>query len=310
MAKQTTDCILMVRPGNFRANEQTAVNNYFQHSSNASKEIYQIAQAEFDQAVACLQQIGVQVIVLQDEGTWDTPDSLFPNNVISFHGDTAILYPMFAHNRRQEIFLNHLETLAKHDLSFKTVKDYSEYAAQGMYLEGTGVLILDRQHQIAYVSLSQRASEKMVHMFCHGNGYLPILFQATQEVQGTRKPIYHTNVMMALGTSFCVICLKSIQNQSEQELVLHALKQTDKTIIEISEVQMEHFCGNILELRNNNNESFIVMSEQAYLAFEPQQLTELERFGRIIHSPLYTIEKYGGGSMRCMIAEVFASSAQ
>lgn len=302
---QSTNCILMVRPADFRANEETAVNNYFQDTETFQRNTDILARAEFDEAVKTLQHAGVKVIVVEDSGKYDTPDSIFPNNVISFHEDLAILYPMFAHNRQREIFLNHLGVLEKHDIRFKKVKDYSLYAEQEQYLEGTGVLILDRINKRVYCSLSERAHEELVYVFCQDNDYKPIIFQATQEMDGMQLPIYHTNVMMALGTHFCVICLDSIQDEDEKAAVVESLKSTNKTIITITEEQMHQFCGNILELKNKANETLIVMSEQAYKAYSHEQIDKLESFGKIIHTPLYTIEKFGGGSMRCMIAEVF-----
>lgn len=306
MNTQSTNSILMVRPANFRANEETAVNNYFQDTQNKLPNTNLLAQAEFDNAVNILRAAGVKVVVLEDSGKFDTPDSLFPNNVISFHGDKAILYPMFAPNRQREIFLNHLGTLERHDFQFKSIKDYTLHTGQEIYLEGTGVLILDRINKIAYCSYSERADKALFEVFCEDMGYRPIGFHATQSVDSERLPIYHTNVMMALGTSFCVICLNSIENAEERKAVEESLQHTKKTIIEISETQMHHFCGNILELRSKEDKILIAMSEQAYKAFTTEQIKQLQFFGKIVHAPLYTIEKYGGGSMRCMIAEVFS----
>ncbi|MCA5006587.1 citrulline utilization hydrolase CtlX [Sphingobacterium bovistauri] len=302
---QSTNCILMVRPASFRSNEETAVNNYFQDTDAVDKNTNFLAQAEFDNAVKTLQLEGVQVIVLEDSGKYDTPDSIFPNNIISFHGDKAILYPMFAHNRQREIFLNHLGVLEKNDIHFKTLKDYSIYTEQEIYLEGTGVLILDRENKIAYCSISERANQELLSIFCEDNQYKPVVFHATQNLGEERLPIYHTNVMMALGTNFSVICLDTIQDNEEKQTVIESLTSTNKTIIPISEHQMNHFCGNILELKDKDRNIIIVMSEQAHKAFSDEQIDQLENFGRIVQIPLYTIEKYGGGSMRCMIAEVF-----
>ena len=302
---QSTNTILMVRPADFRANEETAVNNYFQDIETVSKDTNLLAQAEFDNAVKTLEAAGVQVIVVEDSGKFDTPDSIFPNNVISFHGDKVILYPMFAENRRREIFLGHLGVLEKHGIKFKTIKDYSLYADQEIFLEGTGVLILDRENKLAYCSISERANELLVQLYCEDNGYKPIIFHATQEVEQKRVAIYHTNVMMALGTNFCVISLDSIQNEEEKNQVIQSLEATNKTIVSISEAQMHQFCGNILELKNKDEETLIVMSEQAYKAFSEEQKQQLSNLGELVYIPIYTIEKFGGGSIRCMIAEVF-----
>lgn len=304
---QSTNTILMVRPVAFRANEETAVNNYFQDIETVNKNTNLLAHAEFDSAVKTLEAAGVQVIVVEDSGKFDTPDSIFPNNVISFHGDKAILYPMFADNRQREIYLGHLGILEKHGIKFKTIKDYSLYADQKMFLEGTGVLILDRENNLAYSSISERANESLVQLYCEDYGYKPIIFHATQEVEQQRLPIYHTNVMMALGTAFCVICLESIQSEAEREEIISTLEVTHKTIIPISEAEMHRFCGNILELKNKDEETLIVMSEQAFNAFSAEQKMQLASFGKLIPIPIYTIEKFGGGSIRCMIAEVFHS---
>ncbi|MGN0002753.1 MAG: citrulline utilization hydrolase CtlX [Sphingobacterium composti] len=302
---QSTNTILMVRPATFRANEETAVNNYFQDTQTENNNTTLLAQAEFDNAVKNLEAAGVKVIVLKDSGRFDTPDSIFPNNVISFHDDKAILYPMFAPNRRREIFLNHLGELEKQGIHFKNLKDYSLYTEQNLFLEGTGVLILDRENKIVYCSISVRADEKLVALFCEDNGYKPVIFHATQTLDTQRLPIYHTNVAMALGTEFCVICLDSIINKDEKSRIISSLEQTEKQIIMITEDQMNHFCGNILELKCKDGDILIAMSEQAYNAFTDEQKNQLQQFGTIINTPLYTIEKYGGGSMRCMIAEVF-----
>jgi hypothetical protein len=302
---QSTNCILMVRPAAFRANEETAVNNYFQDTETVSNNTNLLAQAEFDNAVKTLEIAGVQVIVVEDSGKFDTPDSLFPNNIISFHGDKAILYPMFAANRQREIFLGHLGILDKRGIPFKTIKDYTLYAEQEIFLEGTGVLILDRENKLAYCSISERAHESLLHIFCEDNGYKPIVFHATQEVEQQRLAIYHTNVMMALGMDFCVICLDSIQDMNEKKQVIQSLKFTNKTIISITEAQMHQFCGNILELKDKNEKTLIVMSEQAHNAFSAEQKQQLETFGKLLYMPIFTIEKFGGGSIRCMIAEVF-----
>lgn len=302
---QSTDTVLMVKPSSFRANEQTAVNNYFQDTDSYNPNTNTIAQAEFENLVQTLDINGIRVIVIEDNGKYDTPDSLFPNNVISFHDDKAILYPMFAPNRQRELFLNHLGELEKQGLSFKTLKDYSIYADQDLFLEGTGVLILDRINKVVYCSLSERAHIELLEVFCEDNHYKSVIFHATQQVDDLRLPIYHSNVMMALGTDFCVISLDSIQDLDERDALTQSLQNTNKTIIEISEEQAYHFCGNILELRNKDNETLIVMSEQAFKSFSEEQIKQLEEFGKIIHTPIYTIEKYGGGSVRCMIAEVF-----
>ncbi|GAA4521027.1 citrulline utilization hydrolase CtlX [Sphingobacterium thermophilum] len=303
--KQTTSHILMVRPGSFRTNEETAVNNFFQDQTNEEKNANGLAQQEFDNTVDILRSEGIEVFVLQDSGEYDTPDSLFPNNIISFHGDRAILYPMFAPNRRREHLLQPLAFLKSQGISYSEVLDYTPFVEENLFLEGTGVLVLDRINRIAYCSLSERANEELVHLFCKDNEYIPIIFHATQLIDNKREPVYHTNVMMALGTSFCVICLDSILAEQEKSKVIQALINTNKTIITISEAQMNHFCGNILELHSIDGQPLIVMSEQAYKTFTKEQKDQLSLFGKIVTAPIYTIERLGGGSLRCMIAEIF-----
>lgn len=303
--RQTTDTVVMVRPSHFRKNEDTAVNNYFQTEEDSTGKTQVLALAEFNALVKELETHGMRVVVVPDEGKFDTPDSIFPNNVISFGGDKAILYPMFAPNRREERKLNVLGVLQQHGISFDKVIDYSIYEDQDLFLEGTGVLILDKPNRLAYCSLSPRADEELVHLFCEDFGYTPVIFEAYQTVDEQQLSIYHTNVMMALGTHFCVVCLESILDAAQREKVKSTLERTGKTIVPISEEQMNHFCGNILELKPKDGESLIVMSEQAFKHFTDGQKTVLSSFGKIVHSPLYTIEKFGGGSARCMIAEVF-----
>lgn len=303
--KQTTDTVVMVKPSHFRKNEDTAVNNYFQSEENSTNRTQELALAEFNALATVLETHGIRVIVVPDEAKFDTPDSIFPNNVISFHGKKAVLYPMFAPNRRVERKLNVLGVLQRQGINFDKIIDYSIYEDQDLFLEGTGVLILDRINKLAYCSLSPRASEELVHLFCEDFGFTPIIFEAYQTIDEQRLSIYHTNVMMALGTDFCVICLESIVDITQQETVKSTLERTGKTIIEITEDQMNHFCGNILELKAKDGKAIIVMSEQAHRHFTEEQKKALSSFGVIVHSPLYTIEKYGGGSARCMIAEVY-----
>ncbi|WP_166332772.1 citrulline utilization hydrolase CtlX [Sphingobacterium chungjuense] len=304
--KQTTDTILMVRPSQFRKNEDTAVNNYFQTAEDTQDNTQQLALAEFNAMAQLLQNNDVRVITVEDSGQWDTPDSIFPNNVISFHGSKAVLYPMYAENRRLERNLNVLGALQKEGLPYDQIIDYSIYEDQHYYLEGTGVLVLDRINGVAYCSLSPRANPALVDRFCEDLHYKAVVFEAFQEVDGDPLPIYHTNVMMAVGKTFAVICLDSIRDSEQRKKVQQALEDSGREIVEISEEQMNHFCGNILELRTKTEgDPLIVMSEQAYKHFTDAQKEKLAAHGELLHTPLYTIEKYGGGSARCMIAEIF-----
>lgn len=302
---QATDTILLVRPTAFRRNEETAVNNHFQQEGKQVN-VQEIALAEFDNFVVLLETHGIRTIVVQNDAELDTPDSIFPNNVISFHqGATAILYPMFAPNRREERNLNYLGLLSKAGLNFEKLKDYSIYEEHGMYLESTGVLVLDRIHKIAYCSLSERAHPQLVQLWCEEIGYRPVIFEAVHQVDGKMLPIYHTNVMLSVGTNFSVICWDSIPNSEHRKLLQKCFEETNKTVIPISIDQLNYFTANILEIRSTDGESIICMSSQAFESYTEEQINLLEQFGKIIHAPIYTIEKYGGGSMRCMMAEVF-----
>lgn len=301
---QTTDTLLLVRPFDFRKNEETAVNNFFQGDPTGAG-IASRAQAEFDGFVKLLKDHNINTLVVQDEGEFDTPDSVFPNNGISFHQHTAVLYPMFAENRRRERSLNLLDKLKRWGFTFDNVIDYTPYEQEGRFLEGTGSLILDRVNRIAYCSLSPRADAGIAHQFCIDFGYEPFIFEANQSVEGIRKPIYHTNVMMSVGTRFVAVCLDSIDNSYHRDRLIQRAKKTGKAVFEISEAQMMAFAGNILEVKSVSGDPYIVMSTQAYESFTSPQHQALNRWGKIIHGPLDTIETAGGGSARCMIAEVF-----
>ena len=308
---QTTDTILMVRPVQFRMNEQTAVNNYFQEDLHIkNKEINARAQEEFDAFVEKLKAHGVNVIVINDRLETDTPDSIFPNNWISFHknGD-VVVYPMFAENRRLERREDVFDVLEANGFVINNIIDYTSAEEEGLFLEGTGSIIMDRKHQKAYCALSPRADEDLFIEFCEDLDCFPVIFTANQSVDGKRLPIYHTNVMMCLGEKFAVICLDCIDDRKERKNVVSHLKKDGKEIIEISEQQMVHFAGNMLQVHGENNKSIIVMSEAAYNSLTQDQIKRLEKHGVILYSSLETIETCGGGSARCMMAEVFLPEA-
>lgn len=305
--RQITDTILMIRPVNFRMNEQTAVNNYFQEDLELKNiEINTKAKKEFDAFVAKLRSAGITVIVEEDDKTSDTPDSIFPNNWVSFHdnGDVA-LYPMFAENRRKErresIFLR----LEDEGFYIKNIVDYTSAEDEGFFLEGTGSLMLDRINRVAYCALSPRADEELFIEFCEDFEYSPVVFQANQTVDGKRLPIYHTNVMMCIAENFAVICLDSIDDKKERKNVVKHLKQSRKEIIAISEAQMHQFAGNMLQLKSGNGQTYLVMSQAAFNSLSGEQVKSIETHCEILSSPLDTIETCGGGSARCMMAEVF-----
>ncbi len=305
--EQTTNTILMIRPVNFRMNEQTAVNNYFQEDLDLKNtEINSKAQIEFDNFVEKLRKAGIEVVVIQDDKLLDTPDSIFPNNWVSFHsnGDVAI-YPMFAENRRKERRDEVFIKLEEEGFIIKNIIDYTSAEDEGLFLEATGSLILDRVNKKAYCALSPRADEELLIEFCEDFEYTPVIFTANQTVDKERLPIYHTNVMMCVGEDFTVICLDSIDDKKERKNVVDHLKKDGKEIIAITEEQVNNFAGNMLELKNKNDESLLVMSQSAFNSLNKEQINKLEKYSKIIYSSLDTIETCGGGSARCMMAEVF-----
>jgi len=264
------------------------------------------AQEEFDAYVSVLREKGVQVTVVQDTLDPDTPDALFPNNWVSFHQDaTVALYPMFAENRRLERREAVLEILEEDGFIIDQVMDYTAAEDSGIFLEGTGSLILDRVHKKAYCALSSRADEELFIEFCEDFEYTPVIFTANQTVEGKRLPIYHTNVMMCLAETFAVICSDSIDDKKARKAVLNHLKEDGKEVIAISEVQMHSFAGNMLQVLGSNETPYLVMSTTAYESLQPDQLSKIRKHCEIIHADLSTIETCGGGSARCMMAEVF-----
>lgn len=304
---QITNTVLMIRPVKFRMNEETAVNNYFQKSTQELEAtVNQKAQSEFDHFVELLKGKGINVIVLEDIEAQDTPDSIFPNNWISFHanGDIA-LYPMFAENRRRERRPDILEQIEAHDFKINHVIDYTSAEDDSVYLEGTGSLILDRENRKAYCAISPRASEDLLVEFCEDFEFTPIMFEANQTVNEKRLPIYHTNVMMCIAEDFAVICLDSIDDAKEKKMVTKSLKQDQKEIINISEAQMHQFAGNMLQVKGENYNSYLIMSQTAYNSLRQDQIEAIEKYTSILYANLETIEKHGGGSARCMLAEVF-----
>ena len=306
MKKQITDTVLMIRPVRFRTNEETIVNNYFQKGINITQEeINRKAQQEFDTLVQKLREVGVHVIQVEDIYEQDTPDSIFPNNWISFHnnGDVAI-YPMFAENRRRERREDILDIVEEAGFEIENVFDYTEAENEGIFLEGTGAMVLDRIHRKAYCALSPRASEELFIEFCEDFEYTPVIFRAFQKTDGELKPIYHTNVMMALGPTFAIVCLDTIEDKNERKNVLNHLKEDKKEIITISREQVDYYAGNMLEVKGKEH-SYLVMSQTAYQSLTPQQIEAIERHTQILYSDLSTIEICGGGSARCMLAEVF-----
>lgn len=312
MIKQITNSILMIRPVQFRMNEQTAVNNYYQKTIEhlTPDAVNALAVEEFDVFVQKLQAAGIQVVVVDDTKEFDTPDSIFPNNWISFHQNgTIALYPMFAENRRFERKESVVEAVEEKGFFIRHVVDYTEAEQENLFLEGTGSIILDREYQKAYCALSPRADEQLFIEFCEDFDFFPVIFSAYQTVNQKREKIYHTNVMMCIGTTFAVICLDSIDDKKERKNVINHLKKDNKDIIEITEDQVNQFAGNMLQLLGKNNTPFLIMSQSAFDSLRADQLSKLEKHTKIISSSLQTIEACGGGSARCMMAEIFLPKA-
>ena len=306
MKKQITNTVLMVRPVRFRMNEETVVNNYFQEEMDLkNEEINRQAQQEFDAFVHKLREVGVKVIGVDDIYEQNTPDSVFPNNWITFHqnGNVAI-YPMFAENRRRERREDILDKVEEEGFLIENVYDYTDAEQENIFLEGTGAMVLDRVHRKAYCALSPRADEELFIEFCEDFEYTPVIFKAYQEVDGKQVPIYHTNVMIALGEDFAIVCLDTITDKSERKNLLHHLKEDKKEIISITPEQMCQYAGNMLQVQGKDS-TYLVMSDAAYNALTPQQIQTIEKYTQILHSNLETIETCGGGSARCMLAEVF-----
>jgi len=311
--QQTTNTILMIRPINFRMNEQTAVNNYYQKvlDNLLPEKVHAKALYEFDTFVNKLKNIGVEVIVVNDSEAHDTPDSIFPNNWISFHEDGLVaLYPMFAENRRFERREDLLDLLEEKGFIINQIVDYTAAEEDAVFLEGTGSLLLDRVHRKAYCALSPRADEDLFIEFCEDFEYTPVVFTANQTVQGQRKAIYHTNVMMCLGETFAVICLSSIDDKKERKNVIQHLKEDGKEIVDITEAQVNNFAGNMLQVKGADDNLYLIMSQSAYDSLSSAQMQTLKKHNKdIISSSLDTIKACGGGSGRCMMAEVFLPKA-
>ena len=305
--KQITDHVLMVRPVAFRMNEQTAVNNYYQKELDEDpNHIQKLAEKEFDTFVDKLGSVGITVTVVSDTLEPDTPDAIFPNNWISFHENGMVgIYPMFAENRRLERRDDILQTLEKDGYHITKIVNYSSKEDENIFLEGTGSLILDRENRIAYCALSPRADKELFCRFCKDFDFAPVVFTAYQTTNaGQRKKIYHTNVMMCVGKTFSVINLSSIDDVTERQNVVNTLQKSGKEIIDISESQVCNFAGNMLEVQGKET-SYVVMSQTAFNALDDSQRMRIEKHAPILSSDITTIETLGGGSARCMMAEVF-----
>ena len=305
--KQITNSMMMIKPVGFRYNEQTAANNYYQQvlDNLAPEKIQENALNEFNALAKKLQHVGVNVIVIEDDKATDTPDSIFPNNWVSFHNNGMVgLYPMCAENRRHERREDIFNTLVdEYGFTIEGIKDFTEFEDHDKFLEGTGSMVLDRENKICYTAISIRTDEFAVMQFCEEFGYRPVCFTANQDVNGARMAIYHTNVMMCVGDTFAVLCLDTIDNTREKENIIENIEETGKKIIEITEAQNHRFAGNMLQVMGDR--PYIVMSSSAYSSLTSKQKNAIEKYCPILHSSLDTIEACGGGSARCMIAEIF-----
>jgi hypothetical protein len=293
--------ILMVRPYQFYFNQQTAANNFFQSNINIEN-ANELAIAEFDAMVEKLRAHQIKVNVVQDTKDPSTPDSIFPNNWVSTHTNgTLCLYPMYAENRRAERKSSVIEFLQS-NYKIENTLDLTDLEKEGIFLEGTGSMVLDHQNKIAYGCLSERLDKNAFNEWCDKMQFKAIAFKA---VDDKAQPIYHTNVMMCMGDQFVVICLESIPNELEKQLVLESFKKSNKEVIEISQDQLNHFAGNMLQVFDINEKPHLIMSEQAYNSLKTEQVKSLEKYNPILPISIPTIEALGGGSTRCMMAEIY-----
>jgi hypothetical protein len=303
---QTASTVLMIRPVRFGFNEETAGTNAFQQLNDtlSPEEIQAKALAQFDAFVEKLRAAKVKVVVVEDTEAPHTPDAIFPNNWVSFHEDgRVVLYPMFAPNRRLERREDLLPTLTEeHGIQVGEVLDLTYFEERGKYLESTGSMVLDRVHRLAYACLSPRTDREVLEAFCAAVGYQPVVFRAADR---NGVAIYHTNVLMSVGEQLAVICAEAIPDQQEREMVLAKLRETGKEVVEISFSQMNCFAGNMLHVHNQEGQTLLVMSEQAYRSLAEEQIARIEAQTTILRADISMIEQYGGGSVRCMMAEVF-----
>ena len=304
---QSTSSVFMVRPHSFRKNEETATNNHYQRdiAQASPEEIIERAQEEFDGLVSQLTAAGVEVVVFDEAEPHETPDALFPNNWISTHADgTVALYPMFAPNRRAER-REDVSLVLEEQFGFhvRQIIDFTEFESHNKFLEGTGSIVLDRINRKAYAALSDRTDARALEHFCDQLDFEPVAFQAFQTVSNQRFPIYHTNVMMSIGSGYAVVCLDCIDSGEERKQVVDAIAQDGLELIAITEEQVNQFAGNMLELTGDEG-PVLVMSASAYQSLGPGQIEKLQQHTTLLHAPLSTIETCGGGSARCMIAEI------
>lgn len=308
MSIQSASAFLMIEPIAFGYNAETSVNNFFQHVDHLSSKhtIQENALHEFCLMVDRLRQHDVHVVVVKDTLEPHTPDSIFPNNWISFHeGGQVIIYPMFAPNRRLEKRMDIIDQVRKEGFIVTNIKDYSHFETSNRFLEGTGSMVLDRENKIAFAALSERTDQQLFLQFCEDFHYTPVYFHSYQTSQGERVPIYHTNVMMSIGKEFAILCEDSIDDEQERIEVINQLKKSGKNIIPITEFQMHHFAGNMLQIENKDGGKFLLMSATAHESLTAEQKAQLGKYNDFLIMDIPTIEYIGGGGVRCMMAEIF-----
>jgi len=300
---QAPSSVLMVRPSSFGFNPQTAVTNAFQYDQTESpSEVSRKALVEFDRMVDTLKSHDVEVMVVDDPAEPQKPDAVFPNNWISFHDDgSVILYPMMTENRRLERAIPVIDVL-KSKFKVKQIVDFSDYEMKNQFLEGTGSVVFDYQNRIAYACRSARTHEVVLQVLCEKTGFKPVVFDAVDE---TGQPIYHTNVLMCVGTRFAVVCLDAIKRDEEQEIILAELARTNHQVVSISYEQLRSFAGNMIEVQTKPGELVVLISERAFHSLLPGQMDAISKHAKLIPLSINTIEQYGGGSVRCMVAGIF-----
>jgi hypothetical protein len=293
----------MVRPAAFGFNEETAANNYFQNNPDTDKdELQKTVHAEFDNMVKAIRNHDINVVVIEDTKEPAKPDAIFPNNWLSTSPTGIVsVFPMFAPNRRIEKREEILEQIAS-DFIIRDLQDWSEYEAEGRFLEGTGSMIIDYENKMIYACVSERTNLSVLEKYAATNGYQAIIFLATDK---NGMPLYHTNVMMALGENFCVLCEDAIEEEWELIAVRQLLESTNHAIIAITHEQMHSFAGNMLQVKNNKGEKYLIMSQTAFNSLRKEQKQMLEAYSILLPIAVPTIEKVEGGSVRCMMAEIF-----
>jgi hypothetical protein len=309
---QSADLLMMIRPASFRKNEETAVNNGYQQDAASGEDTVELARREFDGLVDTLRAEDISVAVYEDDAEADTPDAVFPNNWVSFHADGRVgLYPMFAVNRRRERREELIHRLAAdHGRDMEEWVDFTEFESHDVFLEGTGSLILDRPGGVVYASIGPRTDAQAAEQFADTFDMELEAFTAYQTSGDRQAPIYHTNVMLAIGTDWAVVCDEIVTDDVERRALLDRLAGSGKAVVRITAEQVNGFAGNVLEVLNRKGERLIAMSSAAHASFTEAQRATLASCARLVHAPIPTIEKLGGGSVRCMLAEVFLPKVQ